>query len=425
MKAIEVIGLTKEYRLGQLAGLKHNVANLFRRAVGRSPSKPERFKALDDVSFEIAQGEVVGIIGGNGAGKSTLLKHLANITKPTRGRVIVRGSVAPLIEVGAGLNPELSGRENIFLNGAILGIPRKVIREKLDEIIEFSELSEFIDTPIKRYSSGMAVRLGFAIATSMDADILIVDEVLAVGDLAFQRKCFDRMEELIKRRGKTVLLVSHNIRQVERICSRVLLMDKGRLIKDGSATEVCNLFYERSNRKVQAQHRQSSLSGNTTAYDSGEISVEKIQVFHGRNDEETTQIPMHESIRVRIHYRVNKALVDPEFVVGFHTTDFVYLASASSASLETKMNISTGMHHVEVILDNLPLMPGVYCLRIAFLDQFRRIMWYGENISPFTVVPGNVDVSKKPEVGLIDLPFKWGFSQLQAEQNEAKAVCQC
>ena len=184
MPIIEVTHLTKEYQLGHITSLKENITNSYRRLLGRPIHKRENFKALDDVSFSIEQGEVVGIIGHNGAGKSTLLKHLANISKPTKGSVKVLGSVAPLIEVGAGVNPELTGRENIYLNGAILGIPKKIIHKKMDEIIEFSELEQFIDTPVKRYSSGMSVKLGFSIATSLDADILIVDEVLAVGDLA-------------------------------------------------------------------------------------------------------------------------------------------------------------------------------------------------------------------------------------------------
>ena len=231
MPIIEVKHLTKEYDLGAVTSIKDNLRQTLAKLQGKDTWQRERFKALDDVNFTIEEGEVVGIIGHNGAGKSTLLKHLANITKPTSGEVIVRGSIAPLIEVGAGVNPELTGRENIFLNGAILGIPKKVIQSKLDEIIEFSELEQFIDTPVKRYSSGMTVKLGFSIATSMDADILIIDEVLAVGDLAFQRKCFDRMETLINKQGKTVLLVSHNIRQVTRMCSRVILLNGGKLIR--------------------------------------------------------------------------------------------------------------------------------------------------------------------------------------------------
>ena len=198
---------------------------------------------------------MLGIIGQNGAGKSTLLKMLARISKPTRGNIKVNGTVAPLIEVGAGLVADMTGRENIFLNGAILGLSRAEIKKKFDEIVAFAELEQFIDTPIKRYSSGMAVRLGFAIATSVNADILIVDEVLAVGDLAFQRKCFDRMEEMIKRQGKTVLLVSHNIRQVERLCSRVILVDHGKILIDGNAEKVCDLFYERSDEKIKAANQ--------------------------------------------------------------------------------------------------------------------------------------------------------------------------
>ena len=195
--------------------------------------RPTAFKALDDVSFTVEEGEVVGIIGHNGAGKSTLLKLLSRITVPTSGRVAVKGKVAPLIEVGAGLIGEMTGRENIYLNGAILGMSQRELRKKFDEIVAFAELERFIDTPLKRYSSGMQVRLGFAVATSVEADVLIVDEVLAVGDMAFQRKCFDRMERLIKGMGKTVLLVSHNIRQVERMSTRAMLLSGGRIAAMG------------------------------------------------------------------------------------------------------------------------------------------------------------------------------------------------
>ncbi len=258
MPIIEVKHLTKEYQLGHISSLKETAINAARRLSGKPTQQREGFKALDDVNFTIEAGEVVGIIGHNGAGKSTLLKHLANISKPTKGEVIVHGSIAPLIEVGAGVNPELTGRENIFLNGAILGIPKKIIQQKIDEIIDFSELEQFIDTPVKRYSSGMTVKLGFSIATSMEADILIVDEVLAVGDLAFQRKCFDRMEELIKRQGKTVLLVSHNIRQIQRLCNRVILLDHGRINIEGDPQSVCDSFYQQSDRKIKTniQHAQ-------------------------------------------------------------------------------------------------------------------------------------------------------------------------
>ena len=208
MPIIEVKHISKEFQLGELHSLKQTVLDTVARVRGHTAPKRVPFKALDDVNFDVEQGEVLGIIGQNGAGKSTLLKLLAGITKPTRGTLAVNGRVAPLIEVGAGLVPDLTGRENIFLNASILGMTRSEIAKKLDEIVAFAELEEFIDTPIKRYSSGMQVRLGFSIATSIEANILIVDEVLAVGDLAFQRKSFDRMDDMIKRQQKTVLLVS-------------------------------------------------------------------------------------------------------------------------------------------------------------------------------------------------------------------------
>src|SRR4030042_4773866 len=220
MPIIEINNVTKEFRLGQLKSLKHTVLDTLNRLMGKEVEKRKPFRALDDVSFKVEIGEVIGIIGPNGAGKSTLLKILSRITVPTRGEIKVRGSVAPLIEVGAGLVGDLTGRENIYLNGIILGLSRAEIKKKFDEIVAFAELEEFIDTPIKRYSSGMAVRLGFSIATSVDADILIVDEVMAGGDLSFQRKCFARMETMIKSQGKTVLIVGHNLRQLERMCSR-------------------------------------------------------------------------------------------------------------------------------------------------------------------------------------------------------------
>ncbi len=227
MSVITVSHVTKEFRLGQIHNVRDSVVRAFARLRGKTPSTKVPFKALDDVNFSIEHGEVLGIIGANGAGKSTILKLLARISMPTSGRISVGGKIAPLIEVGAGLISDLTGRENVYLNGIILGMPYSQIKSKFDEIVAFAELEEFIDTPIKRYSSGMAVRLGFSIATCVDAEILIVDEVLAVGDLAFQRKCFDRMEDMIKRQKKTVLLVSHNMRQIERfaLASSCLIMD--------------------------------------------------------------------------------------------------------------------------------------------------------------------------------------------------------
>jgi lipopolysaccharide transport system ATP-binding protein len=214
-------------RFRQLAGLRR----------GEQPDQPEEFWALRDVSFEIARGDVVGIVGRNGAGKSTLLKILSQITSPTTGRIEIAGRVASLLEVGTGFHPELTGRENIQLNGAILGMTRREIQAKFDQIVEFSEIEQFLDTPVKRYSSGMYMRLAFAVAAHLDPEILIIDEVLAVGDARFQKKCLGRLGE-VAAGGRTVFFVSHNMQAVNRLCKRGILLSRGRLIADGPVEEV-------------------------------------------------------------------------------------------------------------------------------------------------------------------------------------------
>lgn len=198
----------------------------------------KQFTALQDISFNITKGEVVGLVGLNGSGKSTLLKIIAGVMKPTKGKVSVKGSIAPLIEVGAGFNPDLSGRENIFLNSYLLGFNKKYINDHIDEIIEFSELGDFIDVPLKNYSSGMKSRLGFSIATAVNPKVLIVDEVLAVGDFKFQQKCHAKIKALMQG-DTTVLIVSHNIGQIKELCTRCIWLEKGRMIADGPSEEIC------------------------------------------------------------------------------------------------------------------------------------------------------------------------------------------
>src|SRR4051812_43768777 len=202
----------------------------------------EEYWALKDVSFEVNEGEVLGIIGKNGAGKSTLLKILSRITEPTAGRVTLRGRVASLLEVGTGFHPELTGRENIFLNGAILGMGRAEIRKKFDEIVAFAEVEKFLDTPVKRYSSGMYVRLAFAVAAHLEPEILIVDEVLAVGDTEFQKKCLGKMDEVSRREGRTVLFVSHNLAAVAQLANRAVLLDNGRVAFDGPVSAAVSAY---------------------------------------------------------------------------------------------------------------------------------------------------------------------------------------
>jgi lipopolysaccharide transport system ATP-binding protein len=235
-----------------------------KKAEAPMPSK-EEFWALRDISFEIKQGEVVGIIGGNGAGKSTLLKILSRITEPATGRVHLKGRVASLLEVGTGFHPELTGRENIFLNGAILGMGRAEITRKFDEIVAFAGVEKFLDTPVKRYSSGMYVRLAFAVAAHLESEILIVDEVLAVGDASFQKKCFGKMGDISKKQGRTILLVSHNMAAVTQLCSRGILLVQGRKELDGFAHDVVQTYL--SSQSDQTSSRVWSYPGDAPGDD--------------------------------------------------------------------------------------------------------------------------------------------------------------
>lgn len=283
---ISVEGLSKEYLIGgrergsdsfreMLMSSLAAPLRQFRRLSGTAPVTDQRFWALKEISFQVNEGEVVGFIGRNGAGKSTLLKILSRIVEPTEGRVKIRGRVASLLEVGTGFHPELTGRENIYLNGAILGMSRAEIRGKFDEIVAFAEIDKFLDTPVKRYSSGMYVRLAFAVAAHLDPEILVVDEVLAVGDAAFQEKCLKKMESTANA-GRTVLFVSHNMHAIARLCSRGISLHRGRLTFDGEVNR-CIQNYLAAEQQAADGHIISLRRSKSDAF-----YVERIEVLDGK-----------------------------------------------------------------------------------------------------------------------------------------------
>ncbi|MGB7923686.1 MAG: ABC transporter ATP-binding protein [Pyrinomonadaceae bacterium] len=257
---IKVENLSKQYRIGALpAGyvtFRETVADAFmaalRRAKGAERRSNQKLWALKDLSFEIEPGEVVGLIGHNGAGKSTLLKILARIVQPTAGRFELYGRVGSLLEVGTGFHPELTGRDNVFLNGAILGMKRAMIERKFDEIVAFSEIQDFIETPVKWYSSGMYLRLAFSVAVHMDTEILFVDEILAVGDVGFQQKCMDKIQSIM-RDGRTIIFVSHSMPAITRLCKRVIWIDRGHLMHDGPAHDVIETYLGSAQESATAQ----------------------------------------------------------------------------------------------------------------------------------------------------------------------------
>lgn len=252
--AIKVENVSKEYRLGAIGGatlkgeIQSKLAKLLNKEdpnlkIGeKAHNKNERFLALNDMSFEVKKGEAIGIIGHNGAGKSTILKLICRVTTPTKGNIYINGRITSMLEVGTGFHPELTGRENVYLNGAILGMSKSEIDKKFDEIVEFSEVGQFIDTPIKRYSSGMKVKLAFAVASHLDSEIMIMDEVLAVGDVNFQNKCIDRMKKVATEEGRTILYVSHNMATVKSLCNRCIVLSKGQVIFEGDTDEAIAVY---------------------------------------------------------------------------------------------------------------------------------------------------------------------------------------
>lgn len=319
------------------------------------------FWALKDVSFEVKPGEVVGIIGRNGSGKSTLLKILSQITAPTTGRIELRGRVASLLEVGTGFHPELSGRENIYLNGAILGMTKSEITRKFDEIVAFAEIEKFIDTPVKRYSSGMYVRLAFAVAAHLEPEILVVDEVLAVGDAEFQRKCLGKMEDAA-RGGRTVLFVSHNMAVVSQICDRSVLLRHGGVELDGSSSDVTT-YYLTSARKNSTGGKRDLKEAIRTGGD-GKIRFTEV-TLNNKNGDETAVFGIGEPILVNL--KLTSEIANNSGVIGFsiRTLSDVTLLTSASDDEQPRFEVRPGDFQVHVTIDPNHLRPGAYWLQLG------------------------------------------------------------
>jgi lipopolysaccharide transport system ATP-binding protein len=413
--SIDVSHLTKEYRLGGLQNLRQLAAALGARMLGRDTPARSRFKSLDDVSFTIQQGEVVGVIGHNGAGKSTLLKILSGIVTPTSGYARVNGRVAPLIEVGAGFVGDLTGRENVYLNGSVLGLKKREIDRIFEEIVDFAEMAQFIDTPVKRYSSGMQIKLAFAVATSIDSEILIVDEVLAVGDLAFQRKCFRRMENLIKRQQRTVLLVSHNIRQVERLCTRALLLRHGCLVIDGPPQQVCEAFF----REIDDRARAAFQSNKHVAESDEDFELIDIRTLSDTGAE--TQIfEVGADIVVCARFKTT-GLSIPTFGFGIQTADMVRLATENTEGIVSEGDIPAGTYEVMCRIRSAPMLPGIFSLRFGVTEgAATRTVFYAEDLAVFEMMHSRKrsTTSAVKRDGIIQLSTEWSISRLPAETSE-------
>lgn len=409
---IEIDNITKRYRLGTIGGgtLQGDILSWWARIrhkddpnlkIGeKSYKKNELFTALDGVSFDVKKGETIGLIGRNGAGKSTLLKLLSRVTAPTDGEIRIKGKISSMLEVGTGFHPELTGKENVYLNGAILGMSKKEVDERLDEIIEFSECGQFIDTPVKRYSSGMFVKLAFSVAAHLNSDIMLMDEVLAVGDMAFQKKCIDKMVSAARDEGKTIIYVSHNMQTIRQLCSRGIVLDKGKVVFNGDVEDAINLYLK--NDEITAKLYYDFANSHNFNFLTNKVMMDSLEIL----DKDNCQFKDDEKIRFRLKFHCNEDVEKLSFRTLVHNNDQIIVATSvcynfmsckkgESYSRVFTMDVHTlsnGLYKVIPVmfeldeLGNVIDADGVYPGLLFEYEHTTPILWrtklYGDTVLP-------------------------------------------
>lgn len=369
---IEIDNVKKQYRLGTIGGgtLKGDLQSWWARVrhkedpnskIGsKAYEKNEKFMALNGVSFSVRKGETIGLIGGNGAGKSTLLKLLSRVTAPTEGEIRVKGKISSMLEVGTGFHPELTGRENIYMNGAILGMKRSEIDERIDDIIEFSECEQFIDTPVKRYSSGMFVKLAFSVAAHLNSDIMLMDEVLAVGDMAFQKKCIDKMISVARDEGKTIIYVSHNMQTIRQLCSRCIVLRKGESIYDGEVEKAIDIYLR--NDEIIAKVFNDYTDAHKFTFLTNKVIMDSLEILGKDN----CHFKDDEKIRFRLKMHCNEDTDNLCLRMMIHNNDQMVLATCACYNF---MDCKKGMEYEKVFeMDVTPLATGVYKVLPALFE---------------------------------------------------------
>jgi lipopolysaccharide transport system ATP-binding protein len=402
---IRVEGLWKRYGLPLVPAVKKAWRGL---TGGDAESADTRPWALKDMSFQVEPGEAVGIIGRNGAGKSTLLKVLAGISVPTRGRVEVRGSLFPMIELNAGMHVELSGRENVMLLGALLGISRSRVAAMVDEVREFSELDEWFDRPVRMYSSGMLARLGFSVAACSDSDILLVDEVLSVGDFAFQRKCMNWLSKQMANNARTVLFVSHNPYMVERICNRAVLLSGGRIVESGAPKDIMQHYFvgatDAATRSATPARRP--LADPSMRPGCGDLRITDIEVLDA-DGKETDTVPTGGAMTIRLHYQAEHPINEPNF--GIRILDPLNTPIASLVATAFKGGtVLDGMGFVDCAIASLPLMPNPYSIQVKVAGDLMYDLV--ERSAAFTVYAAGAQLTNSGNLGLVYVDGTWTYS---------------
>lgn len=419
---IHVEHIWKQYQLGTISHntLKADLASWWARMRGRedpnlplddarlkqqSNSQPDRFWALKDINFEVKQGEVLGIIGKNGAGKSTLLKILSRVTTPTRGQIKVKGRIASLLEVGTGFHPELTGRENIFLNGAILGMNKVEIRKKLDEIIDFAEVEKFVDTPVKRYSSGMYVRLAFAVAAHLEPEILVVDEVLAVGDAEFQKKCLGKMGDVASN-GRTILFVSHNMGSIKALCSRCAVIDQGRMVFGGDVEQAVSSYYGFS---IQGQKANVVVSNSMRFKGTGLVKIEEISILDSSGQLKTSFL-INEPIKIKL--KVSSTVKEKIYFWLFVTNENGDAVISSHQGDVGTFQVGVDQYTVEAYLADCGLMPGGYKISMGIFGPQRVFLDWVDGAIAFKIEEAFQNGKAfDHRLGFVDKKADWTISE--------------
>jgi ABC-2 type transport system ATP-binding protein len=372
-EAIVVRDVSKSFRISTTP-----VTSLKERLLGMGRNHYEEFGALHDIDFTIREGETVGILGHNGSGKSTLLKCIAGILTPTRGEVLVRGRLASLLELGAGFHPDLTGRENVFINAAFLGMPRKEIASRFDAIVDFAGLEQFIDEPVKHYSSGMYVRLGFAVAVNLEPDVLLVDEVLAVGDEVFQLKCMSRIKQF-QDEGRTIVLVTHAAETVRQICGRAIVLDHGNLVIDDEPGKAIRVFRE------YLHGRPDDVLDPSTITESP-LTIGEVRVHHP-HESERRHIVLGESVTVDVEVTTLDPVVDPVLDIEVTDHEGQVLYHVDTDSLDLRVGELRGTTQLRIAIGRIALLDGEFPINLKFVDRSTgRVLDWKERAASFEVI---------------------------------------
>ncbi len=371
MHVVEFNYVWKKFRRGEkFRSLRDAIPGFFRSALHGDGLDKQEFWAVRDVNFKVNKGEVVGIIGPNGAGKSTILKLLSKILVPNKGTMNIKGRLSALIEVTAGFHPDFTGRENVYFNGAILGMTKKEIDRKFDRIVEFSGIKDFIDTPVKRYSSGMSARLGFSIAAHVDPDVMLVDEVLAVGDMAFQAKCAQKMRELLNS-GVTIVLVAHNLAMIQSLCNRVILIDRGEVRKEGKAEEIIPYYESIVSKQREDELRKQIFSKRGIRLhvtQDAMVDISKVLLYNGESQPKDI-FKLGEPIDIVVEYDAKKPIKNPVFSLDIIRADGVLCCSSSTKNDNFNIEKISGKGTMRIKLGQINLAPGIYIAKLAIMDK--------------------------------------------------------